>query len=168
MRMGVAAIDMQMLHLGALQRAARDHALDRLFQHPLGVRAVQALADAAALDAAGIAGVVVEYRLVRLVAGDPDFPGVDHHDVVAAIDMRGELRLVLAAQAVGDDDGEAAEYDAFGIDQHPALGHLRRFDGLRALEHDSVSIRGSEGAGYDGVSLGGQGFFCCGKIIPHG
>ena len=81
----------------------------------------------AALDAAGIAGVVVEHRLVRLVAGDAHLGGVDHDDVVAAIDMRGELRLVLAAQAVGDDDGEAAEHDALGVDQHPVLLHLRRF-----------------------------------------
>jgi len=35
--------------------------------------------------------------------------------VIAAIDMRGELRLVLAAQTGGDQDGEAAEDDAFGV-----------------------------------------------------
>src|SRR5262252_10807468 len=61
--------------------------------------------------------VVINAAKVR----DPHLPGVHHHDVVAAIDMRGELRLVLAAQAVGDDGREAAEYNAFGVDQHPVL-----------------------------------------------
>ena len=65
MRMARAGIDVQMLHLLALQRAARDHALDRLLQHPLGMRAGEALAQRAALDAAGIAGVLVEHRLAR-------------------------------------------------------------------------------------------------------
>src|ERR1035437_6244129 len=63
MRMLRAAIDIEMLHLRALQRAAGDHALHRLLQHPLRMPAVQPLADGPALDAAGIAGVVVEDRL---------------------------------------------------------------------------------------------------------
>jgi hypothetical protein len=107
--------------------AAGDHALHRLFQHALGVLGFQALADAAALDAAGIARVVVEHRLIRFVAGDAHLRGVDHDDVVAAVDMRCELRLVLAAQPVGDDNGKAAEHDALGVDQHPVLFHLRGF-----------------------------------------
>ena len=41
MRMLGAGIDVQMLHLRALQRAAGDHALDRLLHHALGVRAVE-------------------------------------------------------------------------------------------------------------------------------
>jgi hypothetical protein len=135
MRMRRGGIQMKMLHLLALKRAARDHALDSLFQHAFRVFGVQALLDRATLDAAGIASVVIKYLLLRLVAGQVDLVGVHHDDVVAAIDMRRELRLVLAAQAVRDDDGEASENDAFCIDQDPALRHLRRFDGLCALEH---------------------------------
>src|SRR3546814_18886712 len=40
--------------------------------------------------------------------------------------MRGEGRLVLAAEVVGDDRGEAAENDAIGIDHEPLLFDLAR------------------------------------------
>jgi hypothetical protein len=53
--------------------------------------------------------VVIKYRLVQLVASDAHLLGVDHHDIVPAIHMRRELGLVLAAQTVGDDDGQAAQ-----------------------------------------------------------
>jgi hypothetical protein len=53
--------------------------------------------------------------------------GVDDDDMVAAIDVRGEARLVLAAQDVGDDrTGEAADDQAVGIDQMPFLFDLGR------------------------------------------
>ena len=44
--------------------------------------------------------------------------------MVAAIDVRGEARLVLAAQDVGDDRGEPADHQPVGIDQMPFLLHL--------------------------------------------
>src|SRR5690242_13326431 len=59
-----AGIDIEMLHLQSLQRSARDHSLDRLLQHAIGMLALQPLTDGAPLDPAGIAGVIVEHRLV--------------------------------------------------------------------------------------------------------
>ncbi len=66
--------------------------------HPLRVLAGEDRALAAALDAAGIAGVPVEDCRRRLVAGQHDLLGVDDDDVVAAIHVRREAGLVLAAQ----------------------------------------------------------------------
>ncbi len=66
----------------------------------------------ALLDAARMAGVVVVDLLVALAAGEHHLVGIDDDDVVAAVDMRREGRLVLAAQAVGDDRGEAADDEA--------------------------------------------------------
>jgi len=48
--------------------------------------------------------VVVKHLLLCLVAGDAHLAAFTPHDVVTAIDMRGELRLVFAAQMGGDDD----------------------------------------------------------------
>src|SRR4029079_12741550 len=59
-----------------------------------------------------------------LAPGQADLLGVDDDDVVAAVDVRGEGRLVLAAQAHGDDRGEPAEHQPVGVDQHPLLLHV--------------------------------------------
>ena len=59
--------------------------------------------------------------------------GVDDDDMVAAIDVRGEARLVLAAQDVGDDRREAADHQPVGIDQMPFLLDLGRLDRLGRL-----------------------------------
>src|SRR5581483_4734235 len=47
--------------------------------------------------------------------------GVDDHDVVAAIDVRREARLVLALEAQRHERREAAQHDAVGIDEDPLL-----------------------------------------------
>src|SRR5690606_21903798 len=80
------------------------------------------------LDAAGIAGVLVVGLVAALVAGEADLLDVDDDDVVPAIDVRGVARLVLAAQDVGDDRGEAADDQTLGIDQMPFLLDLGRLD----------------------------------------
>jgi hypothetical protein len=75
-------------------------------------------------------GVPVELAIGELVAGQLHLGGVDDDDVVAAIDMRREGRLVLAAQPIGDDAGEAAENQAVGVDDDPLLDDLGRPGGL--------------------------------------
>jgi len=52
--------------------------------------------------------------------------GVDDDDVVAAIDMRRVGRKMLAAQAHGDERGEAADDQTLGVDHDPLLLHLGR------------------------------------------
>ena len=117
MRMFRSGKDPQILHDPAPERAARHHALDRLFDDPLGMLAVEDGALAAPLDAARVTRVPVENVVFALVAGQLDLFGVDHDDVVAAIHMRRVGRLVLAAQAGGEDRGEAAQHQTLGVDQ---------------------------------------------------
>src|SRR3954452_7268717 len=99
MRVARSGIDAQIAHDLAAKWAARDHALHRLHDDALRVLAIEDRAGAALLDAAGIAGVPVELAVGPLVAGEVDLLRIDDDDVVAAIHMRGEARLVLAAQA---------------------------------------------------------------------
>ena len=53
--------------------------------------------------------------ILQLGAGDPDLLSVNHHDIVARIDVRGVLRLVLAAQAPGDLRREPPERFTAGV-----------------------------------------------------
>src|SRR5690606_12271194 len=77
--------------------------------------------------------------LVRgIVAGQRDLGRIDDDDIVAIVNVRGECRLVLAAQTVGDEGGETANDETFGVDQHPLLRHFRRL--LRKGFHGVVSI----------------------------
>ena len=114
-------VDAQVLHLLTAQRTARDHALDRLGQHALGVVTIEDLVRRTLLDPAGVAGVPVVGLGIALVAGQADLLGVDDHDVIAAIHVWGVGRLVLAAQDVGHAGGQAAQDDTIGIDQDPFL-----------------------------------------------
>src|SRR5262249_17379777 len=116
--------DPQVLHLRATERTARDHALDRLDDDALGKAAFEALAEGLALDPAGMTGVIVEDLTLGLAAGQADLLGVDDDDGVAAMDVRRERGLVLAAEPHGDDRGEPAEHQPVGVDQHPLLLHV--------------------------------------------
>ena len=56
-----------------------------------------------------------------LVAGEHDLVGIDDDDIVAAIHMRREARLVLASEPRGDQGRKPAHDEAFGIDEDPGL-----------------------------------------------
>ena len=128
-RMLGALVDAQIAELDAAERAARQHALDGLFEHALGKAPLEDRLGRPLLDAAGIAGVAIIDLLLALAAGQHHLVGVDDDDVVAVVHVRGEGRLMLAAQAQGDDRGEAPDDEPLGVDQHPFLfnvGGLRR------------------------------------------
>src|SRR5262245_28920077 len=95
-----AAIDMELGELLPAERAAGQHPFDRLLDDPLRMAAAERLARRSTLDAAGITGVAVIGFLGALIAGQADLLGVDHHDMIAAIDMGRVHRLMLAAQSV--------------------------------------------------------------------
>src|SRR5262249_11854621 len=127
-------------------------------------------AEGPVLDAAGIAGVVVEHLVAQLVAGHLHLGGVDDDDVVAAIHVRRVGRLVLAAQAVGDDAGETAENDAVGIDHEPLLGDLGGLGGIGLHAAGLVPGRRANSPASGKVSTGKAAnpmVSMCGTIIPH-
>src|SRR5262249_52448524 len=102
--------DPEVLHDLAAERPARHHALDRLFDDPLRMLAVENGALAAPLDAAGITSMPIEDAVGALVAGQLHLFGIDDDDIVAAIHMRRIGGLVLAAQPGRDDRGEPAQH----------------------------------------------------------
>src|SRR3546814_14782082 len=79
----------------------------------------RSLAQGIGLQVADVAGEPVVLLVGQLVAGDHDLLGVDYHQVIAGIDVRGEHRLVLATQAVGELGGQAAQGLAGGVDPVP-------------------------------------------------
>lgn len=133
MRVLCASINVQVLHLSALQRAARNHTLDSLLNNVTWVLTRQTLRDGALFNATRMTRVVVEQLLAHLVACQGNLFRVDDDDIVATINMRGELWLMLAAQTIGDNSGETAKNEPFGVDQDPVLRHLRRLQRLCSL-----------------------------------
>ena len=65
-----------------------------------------------------------------LAAGDAQLRSIDDDDVVAGVDVRGVLRLMLAAQARGDLHGEPPEHLVLGVDHVPALLDFARLGGI--------------------------------------
>ena len=60
--------------------------------------------------------MVVVHLLLALAAGEDHLVGVDDDDVVAAVDMGREGRLVLAAQTHGHERSETADDEALRVD----------------------------------------------------
>ncbi|CUW96897.1 hypothetical protein AGR1B_Cc90093 [Agrobacterium fabacearum S56] len=121
-----AGVNAQVLHLTTAERAARDHALDGLFNDALREATFDDLASRTLLDATRVTGVPVVLLVGVLVAGEGNLFRVDDDDVVAIIDVGGVGGLVLAAQAGCNDGGEATNNEAFGVDDDPLLLHLSR------------------------------------------
>ena len=107
--------------------------IHRPLQRPVRKFRVQ-LAEIGFLDAAREIGVAVVFLAERLAPGDADLRRIQHHDVVAGIDVRRVFRLVLAAQAHGDLRREAAEHLVLGVDDVPAVNHFLCFCG-ECLHH---------------------------------
>src|SRR5438309_3790648 len=171
---------MQRAHLVAAEWATRNHALNGLFEHAFGKAALEHLARGDLLDAAGVAGVFVINLLLELAAGEADLLGVDDHHMVAAVDVRREARLVLAAQDIGDDRREPANDQPVGIDQMPFLldlGRLRRPGRLHQRLHGPNLIANEKGGASvrrrrmrylrpDTTKSSKSGALLTGKIIP--
>ena len=121
MRMLGARIYPKIAELLAAERAARQHAFDRLLDDALGKTSGENRFCRPLFDAADIAGMLVVDLLLDLAAGQHRLGGVDDDDVVAAIDVRRVGRLMLAAQPHGDKRGETADDETVGIDHHPLL-----------------------------------------------
>ena len=81
----------------------------------------------ALLDAAGEARVPVIGLVLALSAAEGDFFAVYDDDVVATVHGGGEGWLVLAAQTVGNNCGQAADNQSFCVDQHPIFHDVLGF-----------------------------------------
>ena len=57
----------------------------------------------------------------QLFAGEAHFAGIDDDNMVAAIDVRGVAWFMFAAEDIGDDCGNAANNQTFGINNMPGF-----------------------------------------------
>ena len=102
--------------------------------------------------------------LVELLAGEDRLVNVDNDDEIAAVDVRGEVSLVLAAQKLGSGDSRAAQGLAGCVENVPFSldglflshsGHVcflrwkadafydKNFDKFKAHEYNKISKRAS-------------------------
>ena len=94
------------------------HAFDRIHDDALRMSGQHALVGDFR-KAAAVSRMPVVGLLLVLAPGHFHLPGVDDDDVVTAVKERGEVRMVLAAQNMGNLGGQAAEHEIAGIDQPP-------------------------------------------------
>ena len=121
-----AGIEAQVAHLLAAKRTPRDHALNGFFQNALRKATFQNLRRRDALNPTGIARVLIIDLLAELAAGEAHLIRIDDDDIVTAIDVRGIAWLMLAAQDVGDNGGNATNDETIGVNQMPLLFDLCR------------------------------------------
>ena len=106
--------------------------------------------------------MAVGLLLLELGAGEGDLVGVDDDDEVAGVDVRGEGRLVLAAQEDGGLAREAAEHDVGRVDDVPRARDLARLRGVGTHQVSWVVEDGGTGVcrvlprGTDGPAEGAR------------
>jgi hypothetical protein len=72
------------------------------------------------------------YLLVNLIAREPHAFGVDHHHMIAAIEMRGVARLIFPNQKPRNTRRQTAQNLPLGVHHEPIFAYHQRF-GLTAF-----------------------------------
>src|SRR5579875_339280 len=98
MRMFASLVDTQIAELAAAERAAREHALDGLFDNAFREAAFENEFCRTCLDTARITGEVMIDLLVALPAGQIHFVSIDADDIAPIVQTPPECRGVLAPQ----------------------------------------------------------------------
>src|SRR5262249_50924447 len=118
-------VNFQLLEHRVPQRSLREHALDGDFESPRWEPRLH-LVEGGGVHTAGIGAVAIVDLVLALLASDSKLAGVDHDDVVADVDVRSELGLVLTPQAARYFCGEPSEYLTACVDQIPVALDLVR------------------------------------------
>lgn len=138
-RVLVAREHVQLAIHATTEHGLGQHALDGDLDHALGML-FEELAESDRLDAADGAGVVVVDLVGHLGAGHAHLLGVDDHDVIAHVDVRAVVGLVLALEAQRNFRCQTTEGFALGVNEIPVAANRR---GLRKNSaHLEVSVRG--------------------------
>jgi len=123
-----AGVDFEFGELGAAETVVRDHAAHGAFDEQFRTAGL-ALLERLAFVSAHVAGKTGVNFVGRFFAADAHLRGVDHHDEIAGVAMRGEDGFVLAAQDVGHLGRDAAEDLVFGINDPPVALDVFGFGG---------------------------------------
>ena len=97
------------------------------FAHNLFGTALQHCPDGNFFQPARVTAVVTVNLLVNLIAREPHAFRVDHHHMIAAIEMRSVARLVLTDQQPGNTSSQAPQDLPLGIHDEPIFPHHQRF-----------------------------------------
>src|SRR6478735_3774373 len=124
-------VDLQLLQNLTAELVLGQHAPHGLLDGLAGVL-LEDLADRGGREAARVTGVAVGELGRLLGAGQGDLLRVDDDDEVTSVHVRGEDRLVLAAQKVGGLDGEPAQDDVGGVDDVPLALDVSGLGAIRA------------------------------------
>src|SRR5699024_8278619 len=84
-----------------------------------------------ALEAARVVRVAVGALLLQLGTRERDLVGVHDDHEIAGVDVRGERRLVLAAEQTRGLRGEPTEHDISGVDDVPLALNIAGLRGVR-------------------------------------
>lgn len=121
-----ASVNAESGQSGAAQSRIGQHTLDCKLDSELGL----CLHEGAVLDlfhVADIAGVMIIHLLVELVAGEDSLLSVDDDYMIAAVGVRSECGLMLAAKKDGSLNCYLAERLTGSIDDIPLTGDVARF-----------------------------------------
>src|SRR5665213_1365471 len=118
-----AGVDEQFAHDLATQAVLGNHPLHRVEDQLDGVLVEQRLPGRRA-QTARVTRVVIGKLLRGLVGREDHLVGVHDDDVVATVDVRGEVHAVLATQQRGGNGGDAAEDETLGVEHEPLTGDL--------------------------------------------
>jgi len=126
----LAAVHLELGQLLACEGVLGEHAADGLLDGLLGALGQQLLVGGGA-QTAREARVAVGLLLDQLGAGQGNLVRVDDDDEVAGVNVRGEGRLVLAAQQDRGLGGETSEDDVGRVDDVPRASYLAGLGGVR-------------------------------------
>jgi hypothetical protein len=124
-RMLCAGVALQLLDHRVTERTLGQHALDGLLKHARREALLQ-LGEIGFVDTALVTRMALVLLVLRLVTGHTQLLDIHDDDVVTGVHVRGEDRLVLAAQTACDLTGEAPEYLVRGIDNVPVAHDFMR------------------------------------------
>ena len=128
MRMFASGIHLQVAQQRLAQTCTGQQALDGLFEDELGLL-TQVIGRSGVALAAGITRVTDVHLVRHLLARKLHFVSVDDDDIVTAVNVRSEARLVLTAQDLGYLRSKPTHHRVRSVDQHPFLGDRRSVGG---------------------------------------
>ena len=113
-----AGVDLETVDGVAAKGVLGEHALDGQLHRELGALLHErAILDV--LQVADPAGVMIVVLVVELLAGENGLVNIHDDDEIAAVHVRGEVNLVLAAQQLGSGDSSAAQGLACCVEDVP-------------------------------------------------
>lgn len=121
MRMIFTGIYFQFCHLLTSHRITGNHAFYSFLDNSFRETSVQNFACGRFFDTANPASMLIIFFISQFFAGQLYFIGVNNNNVIATIQIRREIRLMLAAQQFCDLSGQTAQYDVSCVNNVPFL-----------------------------------------------